>query len=104
MSVFVETPIFHRLIGELLNDEGLRALQNELLENPKKGTVIRGGGGLRKVRFTDPSRGKGKRGGIRVIYAVQGERITLLLAYSKDVQDDLTPRQVKILRNTLEEE
>jgi hypothetical protein len=67
-ALFVEFPAFIRHRSDYLDDEGLRALQNALLENPEAGDVIEGTGGLRKVRQADPRRGKGKRGGLRVIY------------------------------------
>ena len=51
-----------------LNDAAYLDLQNELMANPQAGDVIEGTGGLRKLRQADPRRGKGKRGGFRVIY------------------------------------
>ena len=63
---FIETPTFTRLVTALLSDEEYRALQNELLEDPERGVLIQGGGGIRKLRFA--ARGHGKRGGVRVIY------------------------------------
>lgn len=102
--IFVETPIFKRLIANYLDDEGLRHLQNTLLLNPEKGALIRGSGGLRKVRFADPVRGKGKRGGLRIIYHWRAPNVIyLLLVYDKDKQDDLTPAQLKLLRELMKE-
>ena len=66
--VFFETPLFTRLLADYLNDESYQALQRMLLENPELGDVIPGTGGFRKVRWEDSRRGKGKRGGLRVIY------------------------------------
>ncbi len=63
---FVETPIFTRAIEELLDHEGYRSLQLALLLRPEAGRVVRGSGGLRKIRWS--SRDRGKRGGCRVIY------------------------------------
>ena len=71
-AVFVELPAFARHRGDYLDDEGYRALQNELLRNPEAGDVIKDTGGLRKMRFADPRRGKGKRGGLRVVSPVDG--------------------------------
>jgi hypothetical protein len=65
---FFETPLFTRLLPEYLNDDSYRALQRTLLENPELGDVMPGTGGFRKIRWEDPRRGKGKRGGLRVIY------------------------------------
>lgn len=73
-ALFVELPAFIRHRAEYLDDEGLRGLQNALMENPESGDVIEGTGGLRKLRRTDPRRGKGKRGGLRVIYFWWAER------------------------------
>ncbi len=68
MYTFYETPFFTRRVTELLDDETYRQLQNELQTNPAKGEVVQGCGGIRKVRLEAPKRGKGKRGGFRVIY------------------------------------
>ena len=63
---FVETPIFTKIITGLLDDEDYRRLQIALLLRPEQGAIIRGTGGLRKVRWAKA--GAGKRGGLRVIY------------------------------------
>lgn len=67
-AMFVELPPFERTRKDYMDDEAYRLLQLELLDNPKAGDVIEGTGGLRKLRQADPRRGKGKRGGLRVIY------------------------------------
>jgi hypothetical protein len=67
-AVFVELPAFDRHRVEYLSDEAFRLLQATLMKNPDAGDVIEGTGGLRKLRFADARRGKGKRGGLRVIY------------------------------------
>ena len=67
-ALFVELPAFARHRSDYLDDDGFRGLQNALLDNPEAGNVIEGTGGLRKVRHADVRRGKGKRGGLRVIY------------------------------------
>src|ERR1043165_8681486 len=96
---FVEMPWFTSRIRPKLDDKAYRAFQNELLERPEKGQVIPGCGGLRKVRFSDPSRGKGRRGGLRIVYLYIPEafRIDLIDVYGKDEKDDLTPREKKVL-------
>ncbi len=68
--------------------------------------VIRGTGGIRKLRWAEQRRGKGKRGGIRVIYYLltASDQLLMLYAYSKDEQEDLTKDQIKILKNVVEEE
>lgn len=67
-AVFIELPAFERHRDEYLDDEGFRQLQLTLLANPEAGDTIEGTGGLRKLRFGDVRRSKGKRGGLRVIY------------------------------------
>ena len=102
--VIIETTVFTRQVLKLLSDEQFRKLQLTLTERPDMGDLIKGSGGLRKVRWmTD---GQGKRGGIRVIYywAIQLEQLVLLLMYSKNERDDLTSEQVRKLRSIIEAE
>ena len=95
---FVESSIFTRQVGKLLSDEEYRDLQVALTRNPRVGDVIPSGGGLRKIRWR--SAGRGKRGGIRVIYYCWSEqRLYMVFAYDKTEQGDLTPGQLKMLRN-----
>ena len=100
--VFVETPTFTRRILQLMEDERYAALQLYLASRPDAGALIRGSGGMRKVRWTGS--GRGKRGGVRVIYYwwMARDRISMLLVYPKSEQDDLTADQVKQLRRALE--
>ena len=96
---FTESPSFSRVREALFgDDEGFRAFQNALLVNPHAGAVIPGCHGLRKVRWSDPSRNKGKRGGIRIIYLYveEAERTLLLFAYDKNIPD-LTAEQKRLL-------
>lgn len=67
-AVFVELPAFERHRAEYLDDDAFRGLQNLLMKHPEAGDPIPDTGGLRKLRFGDARRGKGKRGGLRVIY------------------------------------
>ena len=99
--VFVETPIFTRRIQRYLNDEDYGRMQAFLAEHPEAGDLIKGGGGIRKVRWAGS--GRGKRGGLRVIYYwwIAKDRISLLLAYPKNEQDNLTAEQLKLLKNQL---
>jgi len=105
MRSFVESRVFTARLRDYLDDETYSALQQELLAAPDKGAVIPGCGGLRKLRFADPKRGKGKRGGVRVIYLhiPEAERIDLLAIYGKDEKDDLTKDEKKILRQLARE-
>lgn len=87
--IIAETPTFTRQVRELLDEESYRQFQLELVENPERGNVIPGSGGLRKIRWHGS--GRGKRGGTRVVYywATEREVILLLLAYPKNERDDL---------------
>jgi mRNA-degrading endonuclease RelE of RelBE toxin-antitoxin system len=99
---FLETLIFTQRVTELLTDEEYRQLQIVLIAHPDIGNVIQGSGGLRKMRWS--AKGHGKRGGSRVIYywAVSESEILFLYIYPKNAQDDLTPNQVKALRQVVE--
>jgi hypothetical protein len=94
---FVETPVFTRLITEALDDEHYRTLQLALALRPEQGAVIRGSGGLRKLRWAVP--GRGKRGGARIIYYwhQSSQTFYMLFLYTKQHQGDLTPAQAKQL-------
>jgi hypothetical protein len=98
MLDFIETTIFTKRFDKLSDDEGLRAIQAELNLEPEKGSVIQGTGGCRKLRAAHKERGKGKRGGIRIIYFLRNDIAYLLMAYSKDEKDDISPETKKQLR------
>jgi hypothetical protein len=99
-KTFVETAEFTEWVKEHLSDEALSDLQRELLNAPDIGSVMPGCGGLRKMRVADPRRGKGKRGGARVIYlhVAEANVIFLMDIYGKGEQEDLTANQKKILK------
>ena len=102
--VIVETSVFTRRIVALLTDDEYRKLQVVLANRPNAGAVIAGSGGLRKIRWT--IEGRGKRGGVRVIYywAVAQERIVMLFVYAKNERADLSTDQLGILRKIVEAE
>lgn len=101
--LFIESTIFTRLVKDLLTDDEYRELQLTLIERPDIGPVIQNGGGLRKMRWALP--GRGKSGGVRVIYyLVTKDRILMVYIYPKGKQDDLTDDQLKRLRRIIEEE
>ena len=102
--VIVETSIFTSRVTQLLPDDEYRELQATLVDRPDAGLVIPGGGGLRKIRWR--ASGHGKRGGARIIYywAVAQDRILMLFIYAKNESDDLTPDQIKTLRQVMEKE
>lgn len=88
----------------MLTDDEYRQLQIALTSRPTTGAIIQRSGGLRKIRWSMGERGK--RGGVRVIYywVVAQDQILMLFIYPKNDQDDLTPRQLKILREIVEKE
>ncbi len=104
--VFFETPLFTRLLPNYLNDESYRGLQTALLENPELGNMMPGTGGFRKVRWEDARRGKGKRGGLRVIYyyLTADHQIWFFTLYDKDEATDLTSGEKKVLKQTIQAE
>jgi hypothetical protein len=101
---FIETPVFTAAIQRHLDDEQYRRLQISLTLRPAQGSVIRGSGGLRKVRWA--TTGTGKRGGRRVVYysVPGGQTIYMVYAYAKSTQGDLTPSQVRLLGKLVREE
>ena len=105
-AIFVELPAFARYRQDYLGDDGFRELQVALLANPECGDMIEGTGGLRKLRRPDTRRGKGKRGGLRVIYFwwETGRQFWLFTLYSKVELDDLTPDERKAFKLMLKRE
>jgi mRNA-degrading endonuclease RelE of RelBE toxin-antitoxin system len=103
---FVEAPAFARFRDDYLDDDGFAELQRFLAKNPEAGDMVPGAGGIRKLRWKDSHRGKGRRGGLRVVYYcfLSEEEIWLLTLYSKDEAADLTKGEREQLRRTLEAE
>jgi mRNA-degrading endonuclease RelE of RelBE toxin-antitoxin system len=101
---FIETPVFSRVVVELLDDDEFHLLQLDLLRRPHLGAVIPHSRGLRKARWTLP--GRGKRGGLRVVYFWDhaSETIYLLYLYPKNKQEDLSPNQLRMLARLVREE
>ena len=101
---FIETREFIADIASMQAEAALQRLQQELLEKPIKGVVIKGCGGIRKVRMEDASRSKGKRSGVRVIYLhVPEVRCVYFLAvFSKDEKIDLDVRERQLLSDVAE--
>ena len=105
-ALFVELPAFERNRSSYLTDETYRGLQNEMLKDPEAGDVITGTGGLRKLRYGDATRGKGKRGGLRIIYYWwdSKKQFWLFTIYDKDELSDLSPKEKAILKMLLKQE
>jgi len=103
---FIEAPAFTRYLSSYLGDDAYRALQARLADDPEMGAVMPGTGGFRKLRWSDPRRGKGRRGGLRVIYYYfpADRQIWLMTLYDKNEADDLTPQQKKALKAAIEAE
>lgn len=101
--LFVETEIFRELVDEEKEKDLERRIKEAILQDPSKGDVISGTGGLRKMRFAKS--GKGKSGGYRVIYLdlVHVEVTYLFFIYGKNVQENLTAEQKRILKTKVEE-
>jgi hypothetical protein len=105
-AVFVELPPFARYRADYLDDDAFLRLQQLLMLNPEAGVLIPGAGGLRKLRFADERRGKGKRGGLRVIYYWWDTdlRFWLYTLYDKDERSDLTKAQRDNLKQMIKNE
>src|SRR5437879_7810483 len=103
---FFEAPAFTRYVYGYLDDEAYRALQIQLATTPEFGDVIPGTGGFRKLRWRDKRRGKGRRGGLRIIYYyfLTDQLIWLMNLYDKNEAADLTPYEKKMLRAAIEDE
>lgn len=106
MLEFRETELFTKAVTDLLSDDEYAELQGALIVDPEAGNVIKETGGLRKLRWSQERRRKGKRSGVRVIYYwyATGSLIYMLLAYSKDERADMSAAQKKALSRLVREE
>ena len=102
--VIKETSIFTKQIQGLVSDDEYSEFQNDLIENPELGDIIKKSGGIRKVRMA--ANGKGKSGGARVLYywIKDEDQIFMLLAYAKSDMDNISDAQLEILRKLVEED
>jgi mRNA-degrading endonuclease RelE of RelBE toxin-antitoxin system len=100
--IIIETSIFTKRIQEILANDEYRELQNFLVNNPAAGDIIKGSGGLRKVRWRGS--GRGKRGGSRIIYywIKSKNAILMLFVFNKNESARLTDSQLKSLKNIVE--
>lgn len=102
--VIIETPIFTKLVQQHLSEEGYKELQEHLAALPDSGDLIPGSGGLRKIRWK--AQGRGKRGGVRVIYywRTSEGQILMLYIYPKSIRDNLSSAQLKLLKEIVDQE
>ena len=102
----IEAAIFTKLVQEYLTEDEYRALQTFLINSPESGDLIAGTGGFRKIRWGDSSRGKGKRGGTRIIYYYfdHDQQLWLVMIYNKNEMSDLTPSEKKVLKARIDHE
>jgi mRNA-degrading endonuclease RelE of RelBE toxin-antitoxin system len=99
---FIEQPVFTRLLAELVEDDAYRKFQNELAANPEKGPVVKGSGGLRKVRLALP--GRGKSGGARVLYLwfPRHQTIVFYFVYTKGEMENVPAAQMKAVKHEVQ--
>lgn len=104
MFTFIETSLFSRLAQEYFSDQEYGQLQAHLIEHPEAGAVIRGSGGVRKLRWAAP--GRGKRGGYRVIYLLRRPKgvIWMLTMYPKNVADNIPVQVLKQIRAEIDDD
>jgi hypothetical protein len=101
--IFIESPLFSRLLADYLTDDQYGQLQSHLAVNPDAGDVVKGSGGVRKVRWR--ASGRGKSGGLRVIYywALAADQIFMLTLYAKSEKADLTATDLRKIVKLVEE-
>ena len=97
--IFFQTSGFSKKLDQRGGDELLQRIEEEILKNPAVGATIAGTGGVRKMRIEDKERGKGKRGGYRVLYLdlEDSEETFLITFYGKDESDDLSKEGKKLV-------
>ena len=102
MQTFVETKLFSRLVQEYLTDDEYSELQHALIARPQAGDVIPGSGGVRKLRWK--IEGRGKRGGLRVIYYLRSHegQIWMLTLYAKNVSENISAGVLKKIKEEID--
>lgn len=102
MYSFVETKLFSRLVGEYLTDDEYSELQAALVEAPSSGSVVPGSGGVRKLRWSQP--GRGKRAGIRVIYYAKTHAgiIWMLTIYAKNEEQNIPAHVLRKIKEEID--
>lgn len=102
--IFIETSTFTKLLPNYLSDEGYRALQMYLMQKPDAGDIVRGSGGVRKVRWS--LEGRGKSGGVRVIYywRKSDHEIWMLTIYSKSERSTISGHILRQIAKAIDNE
>ena len=102
MISFVETKLFTRLVQQYLSDEEYSRLQQELATNPEAGSMVPGSGGIRKLRWGVA--GRGKRGGLRVIYFLRRRsgQTWMLTLYPKNVAEDIPAHVLRQIKDEID--
>lgn len=102
MLTFIETKLFTRLVQNYFTDDEYARLQNSIVANPEAGDVIRGSGGVRKLRWG--LAGRGKRGGVRVIYylRLRQDQVWMLTLYAKNEADSISGAVLKKIKEELD--
>jgi mRNA-degrading endonuclease RelE of RelBE toxin-antitoxin system len=102
--IFIEATTFTKLLPEYLNDEEYRALQTYLMQKPDAGDLVKGSGGVRKVRWAPD--GKGKSGGVRIIYYWKkpDHEIWMLTIYSKSERSTIPGHLLKQIAEAIDHE
>ncbi len=104
--VFIESRLFTRLLPDYMSDEDFRRMQQTLMDDPLRGDLMPGTGGFRKLRWRDPTRGKGRRGGLRIIYyyLLSDDQVWLVTIYNKNEMIDLSAEEKRALKRMLQAE
>ncbi|HYJ85445.1 MAG TPA: type II toxin-antitoxin system RelE/ParE family toxin [Pyrinomonadaceae bacterium] len=102
MYSFIETKLFSRLVTDYLTDEEYSRLQDALIEDPEAGDLIPGSGGVRKLRWRVT--GRGKRGGVRVIYysRIRQGQIWMLTLYAKNVMENISANVLRQIKDEID--
>ena len=103
MFEFIETPRFTKIVEQYLDDEEYSRLQNHLNHHPESGAIVPGSGGVRKLRWR--GEGRGKRGGLRLIYYLRLARgeIWMLTIYGKNVRENIPAHLLKEMKEGIED-